>query len=383
MRPLLFKTNVFLSFLFFPRSVLTNTPTSSQSSSASATASPSAWPSSSASVSTSSIPAASASPVTNLGPSRTPSSTKTFGFLNVSDCFVTNSSFYKDGIVSYAVTTAPGCLNTTKGPIIVEITLGSLANVLLQPYALACFSIVLLFVFLICYRWLRYKRQQIEEIVEQSYLEKTAKDLSEKAKKRRKDENDKFLMKNFASPIPEFSREHLAKVAKSMGADFSLEPRVEASKLSRMNALSFVSKRSVASSGKRLIKVADDIALTEGNQIKVNNPLRSFHQGYGEDPTLFNLGSLVTQSSGMASLQEIAAHRSQYNKPFKFIQVVEKTLEADEELKNNKTDGEEDDDKDDDDDDNDGKGDVKVGNKMEEEEDIDENDNDQEEEDDR
>ena len=142
------------------------------------------------------------------------------------------------------------------------------------------------------------------------------------------------------------------------------------------------SKRSVASSGKRLIKVADDIALTEGNQIKVNNPLRSFQQGYGEDPTLFNLGSLVTQSSGMASLQEIAAHRSQYNKPFKFIQVVEKTLEADEELKKNKTEGEEDDDKDDDDD-NDGKGDVKVGNKMEEEEDIDENENDQEEEDDR
>ena len=283
--------------------------------------------------------------------------------------------------MSYAVTTAPGCLNTTKGPIIVEITLGSLANVLLQPYALACFSIVLLFVFLICYRWLRYKRQQIEEIVEQSYLEKTAKDLSEKAKKRRKDENDKFLMKNFASPIPEFSREHLAKVAKSMGADFSLEPRVEASKLSRMNTLSFVSKRSVASSGKRLIKVADDIALTEGNQIKVNNPLRSYQQGYGDDPTLFNLGSLVTQSSGMASLQEIAAHRSQYNKPFKFIQVVEKTLEADEELKN-KTEGEEEDDDKDDDDDNDRKGGVKAGKEMEEQ-DIDEIDNDQEEEDDR
>jgi hypothetical protein len=90
--------------------------------------------------------------------------------------------------VSYAVTTAPGCLNTTKGPIIIEITLGSLANVLLQPYALACFSIVLLFVFLISYRWFQFKRHQIEEIVEQSYLEKAAKDLSEKAKKRRKEE---------------------------------------------------------------------------------------------------------------------------------------------------------------------------------------------------
>lgn len=323
----------FFYVLFFAKVAVTQTPTSSQSSSASATASPSAWPSSSASVSTSAIPAASASSVSNLGPSRTPSSTRTWGFLNVSDCLVTNRSFYKDGIVSYAVTTAPGCLNTTKGPIIIEITLGSLANVLLQPYALACFSIVLLFVFLISYRWFQFKRHQIEEIVEQSYLEKAAKDLSEKAKKRRKEEKDKFFSKNYVSPIPEFSREHLAKVAKSMGADFSLEPRVEASKLSRMNTLSFVSKRSVASSGKRLIKVADDIALTEGNQIKVNNPLRSLSRGYNDDSNFFNLGSLVTQSSGMASLQEIAAYRSQYNKPFKFIQVVEKTLEGDEEFK--------------------------------------------------
>jgi hypothetical protein len=225
-------------------------------------------------------------------------------------------------------------LNTTKGPIIVEITLGSLANVLLQPYALACFSIVLLFVLLISYKWLRYKRQQIEEIVEQSYLEKAAKILSEKAKKRRKEEVNK-LKASYSNPLPEFTKEHLSKVAKSMNADFSLEPRVEPSKMSRMNAITFVSKRSVASSGKRLIKFSEDIALTEGNQIKVtNNPLRSLYGGNkNNDSSLYNLGSLVTQSSGMAALQEISSYRTLYNPKSKFIQVVEKTLEGDEEFK--------------------------------------------------
>ena len=321
-----------LIFLFV--NVNSQSSTSTLSSSPSATASSSVWPSISASVSTSSLPGISVSPVSNLGPSRTPSSTKTFGFLNVSDCLVTNRSFYKDGIISYAITTAPSCLNTTKGPIIVEITLGSLANVLLQPYALACFSIVLLFVLLISYKWLRYKRQQIEEIVEQSYLEKAAKILSEKAKKRRKEEVYK-LKASYSNPLPEFTKEHLSKVAKSMNADFSLEPRVEPSKMSRMNAITFVSKRSVASSGKRLIKFSEDIALTEGNQIKVtNNPLRPLYRGNNNnDSSLYNLGSLVTQSSGMAALQEISSYRTLYNPKSKFIQVVEKTLEGDEEFK--------------------------------------------------
>jgi hypothetical protein len=265
-----------------PQPSSTASSTSSSTSTASSTATSTATATTSAAPPANSSASASLSPAATIAPtpaqSRTPSSTPTFGWANATAraavrCFdnvsVAAVGAGAGGGLAPAFTLVPtGLCNTTAGAGH-TIPSGSIMDVLVQPYALACMAVVVAFVAALVYRSSAARVKAAEKIVQQIQLEARAEELRAAARKRRDAEvaeKAAALAKAgsaVAAALRDADEERLARASSDMRVD-ELAPRVPLRLLPDSHVAA--SNRCLArESGRQVTRLAPDLAVLSTN----------------------------------------------------------------------------------------------------------------------
>ena len=325
----------------------TSSSTSTASSTATATASASAALPANASASASLSPAATIAPTP--AQSRTPSSTPTFGWVNataraVVRCYdnvsvaAVGAGAGAGGGLAPAFTLVPtGLCNTTAGTGH-TIPSGSIMDVLVQPYALACMAVVVAFVAALVYRSSAARVKAAEKIVQQIQLEARAEELRAEARKRRDAEvADKAaaLAKEgsaVAAVLRDADEERLARASSDMRVE-ELAPRVPLRLLPDSHVAA--SNRCLArESGRQVTRLAPDLAVLSTN-FTVSGAADGAEGDAGHTRTFrSSRESAMTIASGdgmtaLASLREGGAGKARAAAPhFRMADVMTRTIDV-------------------------------------------------------